>query len=112
MPTNDLTRERRKLTKLKRRQLCAIVAEGYCNNDKLRIEARRMARELAAEIKQQALEVRRLALTGPWYVGNFTSDHWYALNVETNDQHDTYGARACHSAISWAERQNKKGGAK
>jgi hypothetical protein len=97
--TTDLTRARRKLAQLKTRRDVLRVAECICAG-KWEREARRMSREIAREIRDQELECRRLALTGPcWVASHFRSPH-LCRNFT--------GQRAKAHAVAYAKKQNRK----
>jgi hypothetical protein len=117
MPTTDLTRARRRLAELEDRKMVLDMflrpagpngEPGWC--DALLRVARRMARELAREIREQELEVRRLALTGPWMVEEDEyPNEWGAVLPRTAGRWWN-GPNAKAGAIAYAEKMNRGAG--
>lgn len=111
---NDLTRAQRKLAQLKRRAEILQIASKYAVFGANGIECRRMARELAREIKAQQLECRRLALWVPWEAVN-GDGIWTArsrLPAMCDVARRYIGRNAKARAVAWAEKMNRKAGAK
>jgi hypothetical protein len=105
----ELRKARRELARLTRRMVIASTVEGLplCEYA-IRNEARRMARELVAQIKRQELECRRL--TPGNYLVRQSGLAWEVHRADGRLIH-RYGPNATAKlrAVKRAERQNRKG---
>jgi hypothetical protein len=108
--TSELKKARRVLAQLERRLLLVRRGAGISEvGGQLWMEAERWERELTAQVKRQELEVRRLALTGPWVVWRSSFGGWWVQST-SEDARLITGRNCEERAIAWAERKNRKEG--
>ena len=107
--TPELKKARRVLARAKLRLHLLNSASWVFihDSDSCTLEATRMARDLARQIKAHELECRRLALTGPYTVRQYGLQ-W--MVYEKEECLFPYGKTRKRQAIYWAERQNRKAG--
>ena len=114
MKTPDLTRARRKLAQLKRRE---TVLTGYINlatvvydwgNKPTTHEARRMAREFDRQIQAQDLKCRAAIMRSRgWRIIRYNDD-FYLAEHGAHVRQEFVGKRALAHAVDYAEKMHKK----